>query len=186
MNMLAAPPRRLARGVQTNALVLRDDVDTLELPRGDARLSPRAHLYFAYGADLNPDLMRRRCPGSRVVGVGSLAGFALTFAGWSRTWSGGTLTLVPSASSRVDGVLYLVSNVSLADLDRIQGCPRVYQRVTVGVGGDDGRGEAHAYCMRPPLVRSQPNAAYLAMVCNEYARLRLDTAPLFKAIDALR
>jgi len=155
----------------------------MQLP-GDVRLSPRAHLYFAYGADLCEPLLRRRCPDARVIGPASLRGFSLAFAGASKTWGGATLTLVPTAGTHVHGVLYLVSQLSLSDLDRIQGCPRRYERVTVKIADADGmRADAHAYCMRPPLAGGVPADAYLDVVTGEYRRLGLDLEPLVIAFE---
>jgi hypothetical protein len=151
---------------------------------GDVRLSPRAHLYFAYGADLCEALLRRRCPDLRVVGSASLRGYQLAFAGESRRWDGATLTLVPRADAHVGGLLYLVSGVSLAGLDRAQGAPRVYERVTVpGVDARGTRADAHAYCMRPPLVGGLPSEAYYGLVTSEYRRLGFDTAALVDALE---
>ncbi|MGZ3478043.1 MAG: gamma-glutamylcyclotransferase family protein [Polyangiales bacterium] len=146
------------------------------------RLSDRAHLYFAYGADLSAGLMRRRCPDHRVLGAATLSGYALVFAGASRTWGGATLTAVPSQNDAIDGVLYLVSNLSLADLDRAQGCPAAYQRVTVRAGTGHGAADAHAYAMRPPLSLGAPAAIYLAVVAAEYHRLGFDLGALEVAI----
>jgi hypothetical protein len=151
----------------------------MQLP-SDVRLSQHAHLFFAYGADLSEPLLRRRCPDVRVLGTASLHGYGLAFAGASRTWNGATLTLVPEAPGRVDGVLYLVSQLSAADLDRINGCPRVYERVLLGVG--EGL-TAHAYCMRPPLTTGAPSEPYFDLVLREYHRLGFDPAPLVVALD---
>lgn len=156
----------------------------MQLP-GDVRLSPRSHLYFAYGADLCEPIMRRRCPDHRVVGRASLGGFGLAFAGASKTWGGGTLTLVPREGAHVDGVLYLVTQLSLADLDRIQGAPRIYARVTVQIADGAGmRADAHAYCMRPPLAGGVPSDPYFDLMTREYHRLGIDPEPLVVALDA--
>lgn len=150
----------------------------------DARLAPHSVLLFAYGADLCEPLLRRRCPDARIVGRATLHGFGLAFAGASKTWRGATLTLVPTLGAHVDGVLYLIPQLSLGDLDRIQGAPRVYERVTVRIA-DDGAAsaQAHAYCMRPPLVGGVPNDVYFDLVAREYHRLGMDPEPLVVALD---
>jgi hypothetical protein len=149
----------------------------MQLPN-DVRLSAHAHLFFAYGADLSEALLRRRCPDVRVLGAAGLHGFGLAFAGASRTWGGATLTLVPDHARRVDGVLYLVSQVSAADLDCINGCPVVYERVSINVG--EGR-SANTYCMRPPLAVGAPSETYFELVRYEYERLGFDPAALIAA-----
>jgi gamma-glutamylcyclotransferase (GGCT)/AIG2-like uncharacterized protein YtfP len=185
MNTLALATRR-ARPTRTTSqsivLLGRNDMP-IQLP-GDVRLSPSAHLYFAYGADLCEPLLRRRCPDVRVIGRASLRGFSLAFAGTSKTWGGATLTLVPTEGSHVHGVVYLVSQLSLADLDRVQGCPRVYQRVTVQIADTQGmRADAHAYCMRPPLAGGVPSDPYFDLMTREYDRLGIDPRPLAVALD---
>jgi hypothetical protein len=153
-------------------------------PEDDASLARQSLLYFAYGADLNETLLRRRCPDVRVVGAAALRGFGLAFAGASKTWRGATLTLVPTAGAHVDGVLYLLSHLELADLDRKQGCPRVYERVSVRVADDASPvADAHAYCMRPPVATGLPSDAYFDLVAREYHRLGFDPEPLVVALD---
>lgn len=179
MNALARRAHRPAIG---RTIVLHVGVP-LAAP-GDTRLSRETHLYFAYGADLCEPLLRRRCPDIHALGRASLHGFSLAFAGQSRTWGGATLTLVPTARAHVDGVLYVVSRLSLGDLDRMQGCPRVYERVTVAVADEGGaHEEAHAYCMRPPLGGGAPSDAYFDLVAREYHRLGIDPEPLVVALD---
>ncbi len=155
----------------------------MQIP-SDVRLSPRAHLYFAYGADVCEPLLRRRCLDARVIGRASLRGFSLAFAGASKTWGGATLTLIPTEGAHVHGVLYLVSQLSLSELDRIQGCPSRYERVTVQIADAQGMcADAHAYCMRPPLVGGLPSDAYFDLMTREYHRLGSDPEPLDIALD---
>jgi len=172
------------RRTAERSLVLRVGRELPIAMAGDSRLSREAHLYFAYGADLCEPLLRRRCPDVRAIGRASLRGVSLAFAGASKTWGGATLTLVPTARASVDGVLYVLSRVSLADLDRMQGCPRVYERVTVGVADAAGaQAEAHAYCMRPPVAGGLPSDAYFDLIAREYNRLGIDPEPLVIALD---
>ena len=42
-------------------------------------------LYFAYGSNLDPTQMRRRCPTSAPAGPATLDGWRLAFGGHSRT-----------------------------------------------------------------------------------------------------
>lgn len=178
------PSRSRARSDERSLILLGGSRLPSAATDDEASLARESLLYFAYGADLNEALLRRRCPDVRVVGSASLRGFGIAFAGASRTWGGATLTLVPTAGARVDGVLYLVSHLELADLDRRQGCPRVYERVTVRVA-DDGSAvaDAHAYCMRPLFAIGQPSEAYFDLVAREYHRLGFDPEPLVVALD---
>ncbi|MBI2388666.1 MAG: gamma-glutamylcyclotransferase [Deltaproteobacteria bacterium] len=184
MNALALRSPRSRVRSEVRALTLVGGAQLPATSAGDARLARQTQLFFAYGADLCEPLLRRRCPDARVIGRASLGGFGLAFAGASKTWGGATLTLVPNAEARVDGVLYLIRDLSLSDLDRMQGCPRVYERVTVRVADDDdARADAHAYCMRPPLAGGVPNDVYFDLVAREYHRLGIDPEPLLVALD---
>lgn len=181
---LATRSRTRARNDERSLVLLGGSRLPSAATEDDASLARESLLYFAYGADLNEALLRRRCPDVRVIGQASLRGFGLAFAGASKTWGGATLTLVPTVGARVDGVLYLLSHVELADLDRKQGCPRVYERVTVRVADDASAvADAHAYCMRPPFAGALPSDAYFDLVAREYHRLRFDPEPLVVALD---
>jgi hypothetical protein len=177
-------PRARARNDERSLVLLGGSRLPSSAAEDDASLARDSLLYFAYGADLNETLLRRRCPDVRVVGAASLRGFGIAFAGASKTWRGATLTLLPTLGARVDGVLYLVSHVELADLDRKQGCPRVYERVTVRAADDASAvADAHAYCMRPPVATGLPSDAYFDLVACEYHRLGFDPEPLVVALD---
>lgn len=181
---LRTPRTRTRSNDNGHTLILHRGVQLPATNTRDETLARNSHLYFAYGADLCEPLLQRRCPNAQPLGRAMLGGFGLAFAGASKTWGGATLTLVPRARQHVDGVLYLMPDVSLETLDRIQGAPRVYQRVTVRIATDDDAvAEAHAYCMRPPLAGGRPTDAYFDLIAREYARLAIDPEPLVIALD---
>lgn len=173
------------RATDEQAIVLASGISPLPFAAArETRLGERAHLYFAYGADLDEGRLRRRCPDVQAIGRAALRGFSLAFRGASRSWHGATLTLVPAANAHVEGVLYVVSGVSLDALDRTQGCPISYERVTVRVAdGQGAHAEAHAYCMRPSAPAAAPSDAYFDAVAREYRTLGIDPAPLIAAYD---
>ena len=93
-------------------------------------------LYFAYGSNLDPVQMKRRCPGSDAVGPAFAPGYALTFPAHSTgDWKGGVASIEPlhEAQQRthephaqtagacggagVWGVLYLITDDDLRALD---------------------------------------------------------------------
>ena len=84
--------------------------------------------YFAYGSNLDPGQMRRRCPTAVPIGPARLLGWRLVFGGHSRAWGGPVATLVRGAGDRVAGLLYELSRADLAELDRFEGHPLLYQR----------------------------------------------------------
>lgn len=135
-------------------------------------------LVFAYGSNLNPDLMRERCPGHRVVGLAAAHDHRLGFLRWSDNWQGGVASLVPAHGRTVWGIVYELDDPDLATLDRIEGWRgpgdqhNVYDREVVTVElrrPDDGsvprRVRALAYLARPSNP-SPPSRRYLDAVLD--------------------
>lgn len=78
-------------------------------------------LYFAYGSNLDPDQMQRRCPGHIVVGLGALHDYKLVFPRHSHDWGGGVASVQPSHAATVWGVVYDLTDAHLATLDTYEG-----------------------------------------------------------------
>jgi hypothetical protein len=78
-------------------------------------------LYFGFGSNLDPDLMRERCPGNRVAGVAVLRDHKLIFPRYSKRWNGGVASLQLSHGNDVWGVLYDLSDEEMRALDQCEG-----------------------------------------------------------------
>jgi len=126
----------------------------------------RPPLYFAYGSNLNPSQMAKRCPGHRVVGRASLEGYQLKFRGYGRDWAGAVGTVEPAAGSIVWGAVFALTPEHYATLDQYEGFDgpglesNLYDRVEVDVrleGGEVAR--CLTYVIRP-LEEGLPSAAY--------------------------
>ena len=52
-------------------------------------------LYAAYGSNMDPAQMLRRCPSSPHIGTGWVPGWRLTFGAEEFGWDGALATLVP-------------------------------------------------------------------------------------------
>ena len=78
-------------------------------------------LYFAYGSNLNPEQMRLRCPGHKVVGLAAFRDHRLAFPLTSHDWGGGVASLVPAHGTSAWGVVYELSDEDLASLERYEG-----------------------------------------------------------------
>ena len=111
-------------------------------------------LYFAYGSNLNPVQMQRRCPGARPQGRAVLADWRLILN------THGSANIVRAPGQEVHGVLWRFEPKHLALMDHWEGVSRgVYRRhwcrvrspfgeesavVTyVGARTHPGRGRAH-------------------------------------------
>ena len=67
-------------------------------------------LYFAYASNLDPEQMKRRAPGSAVVGLAELRDHRVAFTQYSSTWGGGVASIQPAHGESVWGVLFEVND----------------------------------------------------------------------------
>jgi gamma-glutamylcyclotransferase (GGCT)/AIG2-like uncharacterized protein YtfP len=89
--------------------------------RGAALYSVAVPLYAAYGSNMDPGQMKERAPHSPMAGTGWLMGWRLTFGGEDFGWEGALSTVVEDPDSQVFVVLYDVSELDTAQLDRWEG-----------------------------------------------------------------
>jgi gamma-glutamylcyclotransferase (GGCT)/AIG2-like uncharacterized protein YtfP len=85
-------------------------------------------MYAAYGSNMDPAQMARRCPHSPQQGTGWLEGWRLTFGGENLGWEGSLATVVEAQGQQVFVVLYEVSEADEAALDRWDGVTLGYYR----------------------------------------------------------
>jgi len=77
-------------------------------------------LYRAYGSNMLPERMMRRCPGATALGVARLPNYRLA----ERLYA----DIDFSEGESVFGVLYLISERDMRSLDAYEGYPKVYRR----------------------------------------------------------
>jgi gamma-glutamylcyclotransferase (GGCT)/AIG2-like uncharacterized protein YtfP len=102
-------------------------------------------LYFAYGSNMDPDLIARRVPGAELVGPGRLDGFRLEFNVYSTEWEGGAANLELDENAHTWGVLWDVPDDQFGGLDAFQGHPTFFRREDVSVEGPEGSVIAWTY-----------------------------------------
>lgn len=101
-------------------------------------------LYFAYGSNMSPRQMQRRCPGAQAVGVAALRGWRFIIS------TRGGANVVPDKASLVYGVLWHVEGHHLADLDGWEGVSAgVYRRLMCYVQGTAPSGRRRRFPERP-------------------------------------
>ena len=121
-------------------------------------------LYFAYGSNLDIRQMRRRCPGSEVVGRARLPDYRLGFTRYATKRKGGVADIVPEPGAEVWGALYSVDDAGMASLDEFEGVPRAYRRIDVVVLDDeDIERESIAYFANK-TGEFAPGRAYLELI----------------------
>lgn len=136
---------------------------------------------FAYGSNINPEQMRRRCPSAVFERVFVVQDFRLSFCGFSRVWGGGVANVEPHKGSRVYGVIWLVSQDDLQKLDRFEGAPFCYARVTAIAKG--GTFEVYVKHNTTPC---EPSTAYVATILDGYRHFRLSAQSLTGAVRRAR
>ena len=137
-------------------------------------------LYFAYGSNLDPAQMMRRCPDSVPLAPAILPQHRLAFAGRSGNWEGGVALVVPTDGIHVPGFLYEVSEADLEELDRFEG---TYQRGRAEVLLAGEATASWIYLRSPDIPRALPSHTYLAVMAHAYGRRGYDLQTLLSALD---
>ena len=86
-------------------------------------------LYFAYGSNMNPARMAKRCPGAIDLGGAVLRNHRVV----ERLYA----DIDFEEGSDMQGVLYVITEEHLRKLDRFEGYPSVYRRIWVDVEFED-------------------------------------------------
>ena len=124
-------------------------------------------LVFAFGSNLQKKQTQDRTGESVPFARATLEGYALAFAGQSRTWGGPVATVVPSRGKSTQGAVYALTKGGLHLLDRYEGYPVVYGRKLMTVTLEDGsQHKAWVYYHTRDAVAEPPSAAYAAAINN--------------------
>jgi hypothetical protein len=105
-------------------------------------------LYAAYGSNMDPDQMLRRCPASPHTGTGWIRGWRLTFGAEEYGWEGALATLVPTADDEpgVFVALYDLTDADELTLDAWEGADHgLYRKLHLRVHTLDGDVVAFVY-----------------------------------------
>jgi hypothetical protein len=108
-------------------------------------------LYFAYGSNMDPDLIRQRCPFARFRFVARAPGFRLAFTRFSAKRKCGVADIVPDVMSEVWGAVFAICEKDTRRLDRVEGVfltPPAYRRIPLRVwpaDRDHAPAQAFAY-----------------------------------------
>ena len=131
-------------------------------------------LYFAYGSNMHPLQMRRRCPGYRFVSIAKLQDHKLAFTKRSPRRRCGVAAVIPSPGDEVWGVLYhLKFKRDIQALDkaegynssrkRVNGYYRERRKVWCPLSPQKAL-TANLYIARQQLNPPPPNANYIGLM----------------------
>ncbi len=131
-------------------------------------------LYFAYGSNMDPRQMRRRCPSYRFVSIAKLEDHKLGFTRRSPRRRCGVADVIPSKGDEVWGVLYYIKTKhDIRALDKAEGFKegrkRVngYERKTRKVLSPNSPRKAlnaSVYIARPHNNPPPPSAHYIGLM----------------------
>lgn len=128
-------------------------------------------LYFAYGSNMDPVQIRRRCPSARFVNIARLADHKLAFSRRSVRRRSGVADVVPAVGDAVWGIVYrLLSVRDIEILDAAEGFRPARKRAqgyiretrVVRLGGAGTPAPVNIYIAQRQKTPPAPTAAYIA------------------------
>lgn len=127
-------------------------------------------LYFAYGANLNLENMRHRCPAARPIKAIKVQDWRLTFCDHA--------TIEPCAGAVLEGALWEITPECEQSLDRFEGYPYYYGKRYFTLGKDT----VMVYVMHP-AAPSPPTQHYVETLEQGYRDWGLDLDRLRQAVQ---
>lgn len=132
-------------------------------------------LYIAYGSNLNLAQMARRCPNSKVIGIGELKDYQLTFRR--------VATIEPQQGAITPVGVWEITPADEKALDYYEGYPHLYRKENIKVVMHDGTElEAMVYIMNSGEPQ-MPYNQYYRVIEQGYNDVGLDIKYLQAALD---
>lgn len=143
--------------------------------------------YLAYGSNLDMERMGRRCPYAVPVGVTEIYGYRLLF---KKSKTGSYATIEQDANCCVPALVYKISELDEALLDRCEGYPRYYYKRNFRLSVtrlDSGRRMKErkwcmAYVMHEERILGEPDMEYFRLLDEGYGEWNFDTDILDKGL----
>jgi gamma-glutamylcyclotransferase (GGCT)/AIG2-like uncharacterized protein YtfP len=133
--------------------------------------------YFAYGMNTNRSSMTWRCPGAIPFGHARLLNHEFRFSHHA--------DVVVSPEESVDGVLWLIDEDHLADLDMLEGYPTYYDRAVLPVEYQGNIIMAECYRMQPDNIDCRPSKGYLDMIFEGYQEYNIPNGQIWTALGRI-
>lgn len=133
--------------------------------------------YFAYGMLTDPEIMGDL----ELVGVAKLPNFKFEMFAYAN--------VVPDPGSAVYGCLWKVDRRVIANLDRVEGYPELYDRKTVPAYVDGKKYAAELYTMTPAsrqqLSDTIPKQVYIDKIVRGYSHAGVPMDQLYDALEEI-
>ena len=133
--------------------------------------------YFAYGMNTNRSSMTWRCPGAISFGLARLQDHEFRFSYHA--------DVVVRPGESVDGVLWLIDEDHLVDLDALEGYPGYYNRAVLPVEYRGNIIMAECYRMQPGNTDGGPSSGYLHMILEGYREYDIPDDQIWAALDRI-
>jgi len=117
-----------------------------------------SRVYFAYGSNMNPAQMKRRCPDSRALAKARIRGYRLTIN------ARGVATIVPDETASVSGILWKISKTDEFNLDHFEGVKAgkyEKKKMRISVGKDSASALVYVDCVSDAGI---PREGYLEKI----------------------
>lgn len=137
--------------------------------------------YIAYGSNLNMEQMQARCPGAVYVGSTYLNNFQLLFG--SHNGSCAYLTIRMAYGETTPVGIWSITQEDEANLDRYEGCPRLYGKETCYFYLDGYRLNGIVYVMNKPNYAIPPTKNYVDTCSQGYKDCDIPMKYLKEAYD---
>ena len=133
--------------------------------------------YFAYGMNTNRTSMTWRCPGAISFGHARLLDHEFRFSHHA--------DVVVRPGESVNGVLWLIDEDHLADLDTLEGYPSYYNRAVLPVEYQGNIIMAECYRMQPDNIDCRPSKGYLDMIFEGYREYDIPNDQIWVALGKI-
>ena len=126
----------------------------------------KTKIYAAYGSNMNLIQMARRCPRARVIEIGTLENYKLTFRGRGS----GVANVERCDGRKVPIVLWQITPTCEIALDSYEGFPNLYIKRDIEVETKNGKVKTMAYVMneRYEKMPAEPSEHYYAVIAEGY------------------
>lgn len=138
-------------------------------------------IYAAYGSNMNLKQMARRCPSARVLGVGELENYKLTFRGKRR----GVANIEKCEGTSIPVVLWNITKKCEKVLNWYEGFPRLYVKEQIQIKLRNETIEAMVYVMTDEYcnIPNKPSPYYIETIEQGYADYGIIKDGLFDAVQ---
>lgn len=128
--------------------------------------------YFAFGSNLDETQIKERCPESELFGVAVLKNYRLDFTIYSKKRLCGCADIIKDEGNEVWGLIFVLSEKDLQQLDIFEGTPNYYRRIKVDVIDGAGKSiEVYTYEVANKLPFQAPSSQYFDIIKNASKKL---------------